>query len=398
MEADSVAIDFSNNDGNTKETPSNRRGLRTPLMYSSELKRCVDNNGRMPSMNNVLSSKVQEMPLAIDIANMLGGVFPVLPPPRSRNYAKFISLSLYPLSILIYYSYCIVHVFTDGTPLWSLVFFRVIAFAAVGILIPASLSYTRRAYNQTLVYCKESAVATAGKNFILVTFVLSILYVVCLGVTHHIAQKKAEEIPSDVAWVYEHNWVLMFSVPNFISMVHLVTLRCKTLEAFHQDANDRLLDIAKNGEDANFLHAEIITCNAAVRKASNRYLQAPLGASFALGSVWFVLLLTVLWTATLNIDLIVFQSLWVLLSLCIIFVPLISLTKIDFRSFLLNEAMCRNTKMKRSDLNCLLTTYSVIKPRAYLFGFYLTRARVVTLMGAFISSILPKILQYLKII
>ena len=133
------------------------------------------------------------------------------------------------------------------------------------------------------------------------------------------------------------------------------------------------------------------------RSIAKQYLQMPLGVSFTLGSVWFVLLVTVVW-ADAPVDIFVFQSLFILLSLCIVFVPLVSLTKIDFRSYLLHEEMCRNTKMKRDELNCLLSTYVAIKPRAYLFGFYLTRARVFSLMAAFVSSILPRILQYLGVL
>ena len=115
---------------------------------------------------------------------------------------------------------------------------------------------------------KPTAVDAGGRKHVLSTLVVSLVYVTCLIVARSNISNKNDFIPSDVMWVYQHPYTLIFSVPNFISMVHLVASRCTTLEALHKNTNDRLLQVAKESANANDLHEEIIACNAAVREAS----------------------------------------------------------------------------------------------------------------------------------
>ena len=85
------------------------------IYCSSTVDNCVDNNGRMPSMHS-RSRVPYTVPLSVDIANMIGGIFPILPPPGSRQYLKLALLSVYPLNILLYYTYLILDVFIDKRP------------------------------------------------------------------------------------------------------------------------------------------------------------------------------------------------------------------------------------------------------------------------------------------
>ena len=76
--------------------------------------------------------------------------------------------------------------------------------------------------------------------------------------------------------------------------------------------------------------------------------------------------------------------------------PLWLLTRIEkFYLWTLRELLHRNTVMPRTDRTYLLSNYDTIAPRASIFGIYITRGRVASIILAIFGSIAPKIGIYL---
>ena len=132
-------------------------------------KGCVENNGRMPSMH-FHSYEPNAVPLAIDLVNMIGGVFPIVPDKASRNYWKLGLLSIYPFCILVYYfAFTFFRFLQENTNFLQTC--RALAFVFVGVLTPASLSYTRRAYNLALSHFNKKAMEKYGKKLIFMNII-----------------------------------------------------------------------------------------------------------------------------------------------------------------------------------------------------------------------------------
>ena len=76
--------------------------------------------------------------------------------------------------------------------------------------------------------------------------------------------------------------------------------------------------------------------------------------------------------------------------------PLWLLTRIEkFYLWTLRELLHRNTVMPRTEYNSLLLQYDTIAPRASVFGIYITRGVVASIILAIFGSIAPKIGIYL---
>ena len=87
---------------------------------------------------------------------------------------------------------------------------------------------------------------------------------------------------------------------------------------------------------------------------------------------------------------------WVVIFGTAMVTPLWLLTRVEkFYLWTLRELLHRNTVMPRTEQTNLLAKYDTIAPRASIFGIYITRGRVASIILAIFGSIAPKIGIYL---
>ena len=375
------------NEGTNNEYSSLESGLEEPL--SDTTVRPLSSMMRQSSVNqrqyHIQSSYIL-------LVNAMSGIFPSYESRYKRNFLPLILWSLYPVSIIIYYVWLFQDVMVNDGPLFGNVdrtfrTLRVWSFIAVGILVPATLSYTQQAYSNAMGRVAENILLKEAKRHLSICASISIVYFLAIYLAYTFT-KKTTELPSDIKWCYDHPWSLLFSVPNFISMFRLLIMRCVTLERLHCEANKSLMKLAQCN-DARLFQQESIECNKDIVEGSKEYLQLPLAAAFTTCSIWFFALVTLMWRNN-RVDFYVFQSLFILLAGSSLTCPLYPLAKIDLRSFYVREALCRNVQMPMAELSGVLATFESIAPRAMLFGFYVTRPRLVSLIILLASSVVPR--------
>ena len=172
----------------------------------------------------------------------------------------------------------------------------------------------------------------------------------------------------------------------------VIILRCLFLaHTSVTQVKTELLEMVK-GTEVEELQAKLLEISKMIQEASVGYLQVSLCVLFVFGLVGLVGYAIKAYKHPDN---------YVAIILVVIYgtamvTPLWLLTRIEkFYLWTLRELLYRNTVMPRTDYNSLLLQYDTIAPRAIVFGIYITRGRVASIILAIFGSIAPKIGIYL---
>ena len=83
-------------------------------------------------------------------------------------------------------------------------------------------------------------------------------------------------------------------------------------------------------------------------------------------------------------------------SFACLLAPLFILTRVEkFYLWTLREVLHHNASMPRAEHSNLIAIYDTIAPRVSLFGFYLTRIRVMSITLALLGLFTPKVIAFL---
>ncbi len=151
------------------------------------------------------------------------------------------------------------------------------------------------------------------------------------------------------------------------------------------------MEMAK-GTEVEELQAKLLEISKMIQKALVNYLQIPLSLLFVFGMLQLV-----------ESGIRAYKNPDNSFSITVVLVfgtgmvtPLWLLTRIEkFYLWTLRELLHRNTVMSRTEQTNLLAKYDTIAPRASIFGIYITRGRVASIIIAIFGSIAPKIGIYL---
>merc|ERR1711991_178797 len=145
------------------------------------------------------------------------------------------------------------------------------------------------------------------------------------------------------------------------------------------------------GTEVEEVQTKELEISKMIQEASMGYLQVPLSVVFAFGMLWLVTAGMLIYKNPHYLDIIL-----VIIFGTAIVTPLWLLTRIEkFYLWTLRELLHRNTVMPRTEQTNLLAKYDTIAPRASIFGIYITRGRVASIILAIFGSIAPKIGIYL---
>jgi len=145
------------------------------------------------------------------------------------------------------------------------------------------------------------------------------------------------------------------------------------------------------GTEVEGLQIKLLEINKLVMKASVSYLQVPLSLFFGFGMLRLINKGIIFYK-----NLTVYNMVEVLRISIIIVSPLWVLTRVEkFYLLTLRDILHRNAVMPLTPQTNLLAKYDTIAPRASIFGIYITRGRVASIMVTLLGSILPKIAMYL---
>eukprot|EP00944_MAST-04C_sp_MAST-4C-sp1_P006602 g6602.t1 len=201
--------------------------------------------------------------------------------------------------------------------------------------------------------------------------------------------------------IYDVRFGVGFGVQGVIEtliscQVAPVILRCLFLA--HTSVTQvkmELLEMAR-GTEVEELQTKLLEISRTIQEASVSYLQVPLSVLFVSGMLWFVDMGIMAYkNPNKNTDIthaVSVASLYVGAMVT----PLWLLTRIEkFYLWTLRALLHRNTVMPRTEHTNLVAIYDTMAPRASIFGIYITRGRVTSIILAIFGSIAPKIAIYL---
>jgi hypothetical protein len=143
-----------------------------------------------------------------------------------------------------------------------------------------------------------------------------------------------------------------------------------------------------NGTEVEELQMKLLEISKITQEASANYLQAPLSVLFVVSFIMFVFFGMQLYKNHNYSSFII----WTVLFGTAMVTPLWLLTRIEkFYLWTLRNELHRNTIMPQTARTYLVSTYDTIAPRASIFGIYITRGRVASVIIAILGAIIPKI-------
>ena len=151
------------------------------------------------------------------------------------------------------------------------------------------------------------------------------------------------------------------------------------------------------GTEVEELQTKVLEISKMIQEASVGYLQVPLSLLFVSGMTQVVDSgIRTYKQQYKNKYLFLIDIISIVFFGAAMVTPLWLLTRIEkFYLWTLRELLHRNTVMPRTDRTYLLSNYDTIAARASIFGIYITRGRVASIIIAIFGSIAPKIAIYL---
>ena len=360
----------------------NNSFLETPLI-----------NGRRESMEleQVTVETIADEPIWLKIICFFGGVYPILRENgKCKCNWKTVCLCILPFVYTLYI--LLILLFSLKNPTVSSVCYNFAV--SVYLLIPVSLSFTRKRFSDSIVGEENRLyINTLVKRVLMKTCIINVIVTIALLVfflsSWRILQGKS--LGSRVG--YSIIFVVLISVVFTILSCPLVVLVLRCLFLAHTSVTQvktKLLEMAR-GTEVEELQTKLLEIGERMHKASVSYLQVPLSLFFFSGMNGLMLygILTYIDASS---------PYWIV---CVLFgigmvIPLWLLTRIEkFYLWTLRELLHRNTVMPLTEHTNLLAKYDTIAPQASLFGIYITRGRVASIIIAVLSSIVPKIAIYL---
>lgn len=335
--------------------------LETPL---------IDGNRESMELEHLSVETNADEPFWLKILCFLGGVYPILRENgKCKCNWKTICWSILPLG---WTCLCIGKFISFLINLNLSTFERVLNALELSLylLLILSLSYTRKRFSDALVGEENRLyINTVGKRCLMLSVILGVI----LGV-----------IKGDVI-----NGV---NTPLQLYQLTVIILRCLFLaHASVTQVKTELLEMVK-GTEVEELQAKLLEISKMIQEASVGYLQVSLCVLFVFGLVGLVGYAIKAYKHPDN---------YVAIILVVIYgtamvTPLWLLTRIEkFYLWTLRELLYRNTVMPRTGHTNLVAIYDTIAPRAIVFGIYITRGRVASIIIAILGSIAPKIGTYL---
>eukprot|EP00943_MAST-04B_sp_MAST-4B-sp1_P002890 g2890.t1 len=243
------------------------------------------------------------------------------------------------------------------------------------LLLSLSLSYTRKRFSDAIVGEENRVyINTVAKK----SLMLSPIGGVIVGVGQGVRQGVVQGV----------SFTLIFTV--IFCQLAVVILRCLFLaHTSVTQVKTELLEMVK-GTEVGELQTKLLEISKMIQEASVGYLQVPLSVFFVLGMHWLVGVGITSYKYPGN-----YYVIYVIFGTAMV-TPLWLLTRIEkFYLWTLRELLHRNTVMPRTEQTNLLAKYDTIAPRASVFGIYITRGRVASIILAIFGSIAPKIAIYL---
>ena len=241
-----------------------------------------------------------------------------------------------------------------------------------------SLSYTRKKFKDAIVGIENifyvNKVAKRG-------IVLSAIVVGVISGVIAIVGENSGVIQGVINGVMYTIFLFQFTV---------IIIRCiyLTHTSVTQPKN-KLMDMVKR-INVEGLQTNLLEISKKIQKASSEYLQVPLSLIFLFSFMQLV---------DSGISLYKHQDysniVFIIIIGIAIVAPLWLLTRIEkFYLWTLRELLHRNTVMPQIEQTNLLSKYDTIAPRASIFGIYITRGLVASIIIAILGAIIPKIGMY----
>ena len=347
-------------------TNEDNDALETPLI-----------NGRRESMEleQVSLETNADEPFWLKIVCFLGCVYPILRENgKCKCNWKTVGWSILPL------------VWTCGLFIWiisnwgSSTFTKVVQGISFSLFLflPLSLSYTRKQFSDAIVGEENRVyINTVAKRGLMLSVIVGVFIGVIYGVFTGVFAGVIFKIT-----VYSTLLLCLLAV---------IILRCLFLTRTGvAQVKTELLEMVR-GTEVEEVQTKVLEISKMIQEASMGYLQVPLSVVFAFGMLWLVTAGMLIYKNPHYLDIIL-----VIIFGTAIVTPLWLLTRIEkFYLWTLRELLHRNTVMPRTEQTNLLAKYDTIAPRASIFGIYITRGRVASIILAIFGSIAPKIGIYL---
>eukprot|EP00943_MAST-04B_sp_MAST-4B-sp1_P008337 g8337.t1 len=359
-------------------TNEDKDALETPLI-----------NGRRESMEleQVSVETNADEPFWLKIVCFLGGVYPIL-----RKNGKFkcnrktVCWSIWPL-------------------VWScLLIMRFIWFLAIipslfhystfqkdyvavdnfmELLLPLSLFYTRKRFSDAIVGEENRLyINTVAKRSIIVIVIGIVVQCSFLVPQGHSSLQ----------------YPIIGSVFSNLLLCPLIVIIIRCLFLGHTSITQvktELLEMVR-GTEVEEVQTKLLEISKTIQEASVVYLQVPLTLLFILVMEKIVHSGILAYKNRDDNDYAAGLIIYVVIYGIALVTPLWLLTRIEkFYLWTLRELLHRNTVMPRTEYISLLLQYDTIAPRASVFGIYITRGRVASIILAILGSIAPKISIYL---
>ena len=365
--------------------------LETPLI-----------NGNRESMElEQLSVETNaDEPFWLKVLYFLGGVYPIL---RENGKCKctwktvrwsivpfVIVWSIVMLVIVIVVNLSFSSNVNMGLPkkLYSSTFqkFWVVLGSLLYLLLSLSLSYTRKRFSDAIVGEENRLyINTVAKRGVMLSLIGGVIGGVICGVDGAL-DGVLDGVSSPVVYVS-----VVINVFVSVTLLFVIILRCLFLaHTGVAQVKTELLEMVR-GTEVEEVQTKLLKISKMIQEASVGYLQVPLSLFFVLGMV--VVVEAGIRTYKHPQKYMFYSDIISLVFFgTAIVTPLWLLTRIEkFYLWTLRELLHRNTVMPRTDRTYLLSNYDTIAPRASIFGIYITRGRVASIIIAIFGSIAPKI-------
>jgi hypothetical protein len=249
--------------------------------------------------------------------------------------------------------------------------------------IPITLSYTRKAFIQSIV---------GEENKVFMTQLVRKIFGICmcLGVVHGVA----EAVLADALFHNTEEEVVLTVIQSY-NQFGMFLLYCIYIShtSVAQYKNE-LITMVK-GTNVETLQKQLWKISQRTKKASAAYIQIPLSLYFISRIVGFVGIAINIYKRQDASEFTIFIIVGMIVHGCHLILPLWFLTRIEkFYLWTLRELFHRNTSMPRTDYIALMMQYDTIAPRVHLFGIYLTRTLVSSILLALVGAVAPKAWSY----
>jgi hypothetical protein len=334
-------------------------------------------------------------PIWLKIVYFLAGVYPIL----QENGKCKCNWKTVGWSILPFVWTCLwimVIIINLSSPFYSSTFLRVwnVLSLSLILLLQLSLSYTRKRFSDAIV--GEEYVNTVAKRGLMLSVFGGVIVGVLVGVNDGAFSGVIYGVVyGAIVGVNDgaiDGVILGVLFTLVLCQLAVIVLRCLFLaHTSVAQIKTELMEMAK-GTEVEELQAKLLEISKMIQKALVNYLQIPLSLLFVFGMLQLVESGIRAYKNPDNS----FSITVVLVFGTGMITPLWLLTRIEkFYLWTLRELLHRNTVMSRTEQTNLLAKYDTIAPRASIFGIYITRGRVASIIIAIFGSIAPKIGIYL---